>query len=127
MATRRRKIVNGPSKWDLMLAMFCRFPSEPTKDIDFCLEGRPLHSDFMSTIDSRSSVYKMRPITLEQIGKVSSQDGEEIWSFIGRCFGSRTPNKMSVAKLEGQFCTQTRKGWLRVVGVTGHAAKDFRA
>ena len=84
-------IIGGPSKFDLMLAMFDgRYISPRT--VTFKLEG---DDELTTSIDS-----------------VQAEDGSaESWNFKGK--GCRKSNASEVVDVDGYFSTANRRGWLR--------------
>lgn len=89
---RRFEIVDGPSKWDLMLALFDR-ECCPSRMVTFSIRGPQMDLG-------------KHPIFSEsfEINEVSQEDGSgENWLFKGSCFSKHA---------HGFFSTRTRKGWL---------------
>jgi len=95
------RIVNGPSKWDLILALF------ESKKMEFTVE--PIK-------------YGMRNVFRIQVNAVEAEDGSrESWNITGGIIGisqwSREPNPNSVEKIAWRSCkiyfhTQCRSGIL---------------
>ena len=92
MAARRYGIVNGPSKWDLMLSLFD----------DGC--GNCDHSRRATFyLDDPSRAMKEIDILVSKVGKESK--GGDSWIFEG---------SYVLGTVKGFFSTKTRKGWLEL-------------
>ncbi|MEK7641045.1 MAG: hypothetical protein AAB389_03555 [Patescibacteria group bacterium] len=99
MASSRLKIVNGPSKFDVMMALFAKNSDSATVDFEV--------QEFVAGAIEIGTFRKVIISALER----ESGNGES-WMFQGwDC--NEGPHKAT--KVEGFFCTRTRTGWMKIV------------
>lgn len=100
MAT-RYEIVNGPSKFDLMMALFAKNVDNATIEFEFA--GHI--NDFWKT-----PCTKFRKMTLVSLER--NNIGGEVWYLKGYAFVNQKPDERRVAS--GVFSTKSRNGWLEI-------------
>jgi hypothetical protein len=101
---RQFNIVNGPSKWDLMLSLFDGGSSFPRRrDVEFRFE----HPGPAST----ANIFIF--VVINAVERVNG--GDENWYIKGYIMDLRTMSQSrSIAgPVAGRYSTLTRKGWLK--------------
>ncbi len=124
MATQLFKITNGPSKLDLMLALFDPYPNGDARMLKFTAEShghRALEAMRAGRHDSRLSredeaeveIYdlNMDPFDFELfiVGVKRLHDGDE-WVINGQILDNNYWNPTDVGPIEIRFSTKSRKG-----------------
>ncbi|NQT22792.1 MAG: hypothetical protein HQ579_05050 [Candidatus Omnitrophica bacterium] len=113
MAAKRFLIVNGPSKWDLILALF-----DTTEDLD---PSRIRQSDrlviFEVNHEGKNWEGKIHINGVKKAEEFCFQDSD--WNLEGRCvFPEKSPLGERFIRWRpfiAHFNTQTRKGWLELI------------
>lgn len=110
MAT-RFEIVDGPSKWDLMLAFFdytCQHP----RVVDFKIDDKEVKIGWIDRPRIVSSIVSL-PFHIDTLSR-EDRSGET-WNWKGVC-SKIEHSKIEYSKAKGFFSTKTRKGWLEIEG-----------
>lgn len=106
----RAVILNGPSKWDLMLALFDPRIGRSRRDVTLQIRQT----------DGRGESHKrLLSVVICQLGRAENGH-EERWSFNGKAvdYDDHSGAIWSSAEVRGEYSTRTRKGLIEWVTPT---------